>query len=164
MVCPVFAAEAGNRHWLAPKEIKTYIPKNHVRTLMMQHAFKRWSKSLNNKVIFQYVDRPQKAQLIVNFVDVIPNNADRKIGLTKARFLKKSGKMEYAEIYIAEQTVDGKKLGDDSVFTVMIHEIGHAIGISEHSKDPKSVMFPFENDIQEIQKADIKAIAEIYGW
>lgn len=159
---PALATATDSRYWTAPKRIKTYIPPKHNRTEMMKHAFTRWSGRTNNKIVFQYVDNPKSAQVVVHFVTVIPN-ADREIGLTYSRFYP-DGKMAAADIYIAEQTTSGYTLGKDSVFTVMIHEIGHAIGITNHSTDPKSIMYPVENDIQEIQNADVNTLAKIYGW
>jgi predicted Zn-dependent protease len=151
-----------SKKWLYPKQIKTYIPANHRRTEMMKHAFMEWSRLTNNKIIFKYVDNPQTAQVQVFFVSAIPN-ADREIGLTKYSFLQ-NGKLVFAQIYIADKTSKGKDLGKDSVYTVMLHEIGHAIGLSEHSKNPKSIMYPTENDIQEILASDLKTLGNIYGW
>lgn len=150
-----------NRYWSGPKRIKTYIPE-HERSLMMQHAFRRWSKVTDNKIIFQYVKSPKNADIKVYFVNVIPN-ADREIGLTRMTSYY-NGKLVGAEIYIAEKTASGRQLGKDSIFTVMIHEIGHAIGIVNHSSDPLSIMYPVENDVQEIRKSDIDVLSRIYGW
>jgi predicted Zn-dependent protease len=156
-----YSAENVNK-WLYPKQIKTYIPPNHKRTEMMKHAFNEWSRKTNNNVVFRYVDTPQKAQIQVYFVKSIPN-ADREIGLTKYQFLS-TGKMVFAQIYIADKTSSGRNLGNDSVYTVMLHEIGHSIGLSEHSKNPKSIMYPTEDDVQEILSSDLKRLGGIYGW
>jgi len=151
-----------NKRWMYPRQIKTYIPPNHNRTIMMRHAFAEWSRLTNNKFIFKYVTSPQNAQVKVYFVKSIPN-ADREVGLTKFWFTN-TGKMAHADIYIADKTARGRTLGKDAVYTVMLHEIGHAMGISEHSKNPLSIMYPTENDAQEILKSDLKTLAEIYGW
>nr|QGT49716.1 hypothetical protein Melaina855_1030 [uncultured Candidatus Melainabacteria bacterium] len=150
------------RKWQYPTKIKTYIPPNHKRTIMMKHAFAEWSRLTNNKVIFRYVDSPKTAQVIVQFVNVVPN-AEREIGLTKSSY-SGSGHMVRAIIYIAEKTAYGHQLGKDAVYTVMLHEIGHAIGIDEHSKNPLSIMYEIEDDRQEILKSDLKNLANIYGW
>ncbi|MCM1338736.1 MAG: matrixin family metalloprotease [Muribaculaceae bacterium] len=151
-----------NHRWLYPKQLKVYVPPNHKRTIMMKHAFAEWTRLTSEKMVFKYVTSPNYAKIEVYFVDKIPN-ADREIGLTRFRYTS-SGKMVSAQIYIADKTADGRALGKDSVYTVMLHEIGHAIGISQHSSNPLSIMFPYENDAQEILKSDLKTLAEIYGW
>jgi predicted Zn-dependent protease len=162
MICNFAYSTETPKKWLYPKQIKTYIPADHKRSEMMKHAFMEWSRKTNNNVVFKYVDTPQNAQLQVFFVNTIPN-ADREIGLTKSNFLQ-SGKIIRAQIFIAEKTSDGRVLGNDSVYTVMLHEIGHSIGIYEHSKNPKSIMYPTEDDIQEILSSDLKTLGNIYGW
>lgn len=156
------SAKTVNRRWQYPTKIKTYIPQNHKRTIMMKHAFAEWSRLTNNKIIFRYVDSPKYAQVVVEFVNIVPN-AEREIGLTKSTFTS-SGGMLRATIYISEKTSSGYQLGKDAVYTVMLHEIGHAIGIGEHSADPLSIMYPTEDDRQEILKSDLRNLAEIYGW
>lgn len=148
--------------WFNPQYLKAYIQPGNKRTVQMKHAFTEWSQLTQNKFIFYFVDEPQKAQIEVNFVKSIPN-ADREIGLTKTSMLA-TGKMVHAQILIAERTAGGMSLGDDAVYTVMLHEIGHAMGILDHSKDPLSIMYPSENDDQEIAKSDIQTLAKIYSW
>lgn len=154
--------QAANRHWLYPNKIRTYIPPNHKRTVMMKHAFERWTRLTNRKVMFYYVSSPNAAQLKVNFVNKIPN-ADREIGLTQSYFTS-TDKISRAEIFIAENTADGRQLNNDAVFTVMLHEIGHALGIGEHSNNPESIMYATEDDKQEILQSDLQNLYKIYGW
>lgn len=155
------SAKTVNRRWQYPTKIKTYIPQNHKRTIMMKHAFAEWSRLTNNKIVFRYVDSPKNAQIVVLFVNVVPN-ADREIGLAKSSFTS-SGGMLRSTIYIAEKTASGYQLGKDAVYTVMLHEIGHAIGL-EHSENSLSIMYETEDDKQEILKSDLKNLANIYGW
>ena len=160
---PIQAQQPKMGRWQYPNAIKTYIPPNHKRTIMMKHAFAEWSRVTKNKVVFKYVNNPNVAQVVVRFVETIPN-ADREIGLTRTQILS-GNRIISAEILIAEKAVGSRRvLGNDSVYTVMLHEIGHAIGILEHSKNPESIMFPSEDDIQEILQSDLKTLAEIYGW
>lgn len=157
-----FAYAAENGKWFNPKYLKTYVQPGHNRTDMMKRAFAEWSRLTNNRFKFYFVNSPNVAQIEVYFVKSIPN-ADREIGLTRVRGLS-SGKMAHADIYIAERTSNGRILGNDAVYTVMLHEIGHAIGIKEHSNEPLSIMYPTENDAQEILKSDLNKLYKIYGW
>lgn len=159
-----FAAQAAeNRYWLYPNKIKTYIPPNHKRSVMMKHAFDEWTRKTNRRVMFNYVTSPNVAQLKVSFVDKIPN-ADREIGLTNTYFKPSTNKITKAEILIAEKTASGRQLNNDAVYTLMLHEIGHALGIATHSNDPASVMYKYEDDKQEILQSDLKNLSNIYGW
>lgn len=154
------ALSLGIARWTYPTKIKTYIPVNNKRTVMMKHAFQEWTRKTNNKVVFVYVSDPKNAQIEVKFVKVIPN-ADREIGLTKSRFIGNA--YSHADIYIAENTVSGRQLSNDNVYTVMLHEIGHAIGLP-HSGNILSIMYPSEDDRQEIRAIDLEMLSDIYKW
>lgn len=162
VVPEAFATESQNRRWQFPKKIKTYIPPNHKRTQMMKNAFAEWSRKTNNKIVFRYVTSKATADIVVEFVNIVPN-AEREIGLTRSRFIS-GNRLIHSTIYIAEKTSTGVQLGRDAVYTVMLHEIGHAIGLGGHSDDPMSIMYPTEDDRQEISKGDLKWLDEVYGW
>lgn len=158
-----FANAADSIRWRNPKRINVYIPQ-HQRTIMMKHSLEEWTRKTNKKIIFYYVDYPSKADIEIQFVDKIGKvaGADRAIGVTQSKY---SGKYFIkSTIQIASRSPENKKLGDDAVYTVMLHEVGHAIGLLEHSPDKLSIMHAIEDDRQEISKSDLERLQKLYGW
>ena len=147
--------------WQNPKSIKTYIPQNHANSLMMRHAFEEWTRLTNDKIIFVFVKSKDSSQIDVEFVKQIENQSDKAIGLTRRKFYP--NRLVHATVYIADKTQQGKSLNRDEIYTTMLHEIGHAIGL-DHTNDKKSVMYPGVNVIQEIQKADLDTINALYKF
>ncbi|MBQ8167927.1 matrixin family metalloprotease [bacterium] len=154
---PVFSAPA---RWARPQYIKTYIPQKHRNAKMMKEAFSRWTKASNKNVKFYYVNNPKIAQITVHFVDVVPDH-EWSVGLTERRISRRNHTLR-SNIYIASESHDGKILSRDEVFTIMLHEIGHALGLS-HTRNKLSVMYPVEDVSQEILPSDIKNLYRIYG-
>lgn len=156
------SAFANGEGWLNPKDIKTYFPQKHKNTVMMRHAFERWSKVTKDKVIFVYTNNPEDADLEIVF-DKTANyhGSDKAIGVTHKRYIE-GKKIIHATIHIADYTNDGRELSRDEVFTVMLHEIGHAIGL-DHVNDPNSIMNPYCDVIMEITDSDIRQLRLIYG-
>ena len=48
----------------------------------------------------------------------------------------------FAEIDFATTDIKGKVFDDSDIYATAIHEIGHALGISGHSDNPKDIMYP----------------------
>ena len=66
-----------------------------------------------------------------------------------------------AEITVALYRADGRPLTADAVEALLLHEVGHAIGL-HHSADVNSVMFP-RVAVAELSRADTKAAQRLYA-
>ncbi len=159
----VNAAEVQKR-WEDPQHLKVYIQPGLERSEMMKRAFAEWSRLTKNKVVFYYVDSLEKADIDVVFVDRLATNFGRAIGLTDCKYYQSNNHMFHAQIIIPAKATNGRPLTRDDVYTSMLHEIGHAIGIVQHSTNPNNIMYPFIDAKREITKYDLAELYRIYGW
>jgi predicted Zn-dependent protease len=161
------------------RPIKVYIPADSKSTLM-KNAFLQWQERTFSAVWFTFVgnDRKDEANITVHFVDKVTNCGDiSAIGCAHST-IKPNGLYFKNDIYIASKSVT-QLVGDDGtvatktavisneqVYRVMLHEIGHAIGIHQHSNNPNSIMYKYsindKNIPQVLTEEDLKFVYNVY--
>ena len=176
-VAAVFALS--NPRW-DKRPIKVYIPGNTYNSQIMKNAFMQWQTRTYSAVWFSFLgdNKKDEADITVHFVE-----ADTKcgnsaaIGCTHSR-QDYNGFYSHNDIYIASKSVQ-KLVGDDGtvaiktqlisapqLYRVMLHEIGHAIGINQHSNNPNSIMYKYsindENIPQKLTDEDISFVYNVY--
>ena len=162
-----------NVRWKNPKCIKTYIPQNHRHTPMMKRAFAEWSRKTNNRIVFKYVNTQTGADIVVRYVKNISDcgESNNAIGCAKSSYsscTKTACQFRFVYIDIADQTNGGRDLTPKvEIYTTMLHEIGHAIGLGHNDENKYSIMstVPYRSVLkQEIDRDDLNQLAEIYNW
>ena len=155
-------------YWEKPQNIKVYIPP-HKYSVMMKHAFEYWARVTTHRISFVFVDKKDKAQDIVYFTDKLDGDT---VGLMQPyhriyTFPNGTQKIElaYINIYIAENNSRGEPLTKDAVYTIMLHEIGHSLGL-DHTQNTDSVMYPMANGYKnmEVMREDLNHLKRIYKW
>lgn len=166
----VFSAEYPR--WVA-QPISVYIPQYGSFTPLMKKAFTAWQHYSKNLVRFQYVNSPNDAQIQVEFVDFVTNcsNHGHAVGCTQIATRGKNfyksivtiGTKEYAKVYkdglfTSRLQYRQKK----NIYGVMLHEVGHALGLG-HSSNQKSIMFPYDlPTLQYLTKEDLRLLYNKY--
>jgi len=156
--------------WMNTKGLKVYIPPKDMLTTTMTHAFQEWQRKTNNYFSFQFVNTKSTANIEVIFMDSgIPEicKNDGALGCTKVSTLQNhlGTRIRRATVYISRKSNNGRVMSNTQVYTIMLHEIGHALGLG-HTKEPTSIMYAGTNQTmatkQEIQISDLNLLYNLY--
>ena len=162
------------------RPIKVYIPGGSSNSQMMKNAFLQWQTRTYSAVWFTFLgdNKKDEADITVHFVEKDTKCGNlAAIGCTHSR-TNKDGFYTHVDLYIASKAVY-QLIGDDGtvatktslisapqLYRVMLHEIGHAVGIYQHSNDAKSIMYKYSlTDVEVPQKLtedDLKFVYKVY--
>lgn len=162
------------------RPVKVYIPPNHYYTHLMKNAFLQWQDKTKSAVWFVFVNenKQKDAHITVHFVEKNVNcEKENAIGCTHIQTNDEDFYV-HNDIYIASKTTRNKidkngkpekievPISSEQVYRVMLHEIGHAIGIHGHSLNPNSIMYAYsnnnDNNPQTITEEDIQFMHNVY--
>lgn len=143
-------------HWKTGK-ITVYIPKD-PQAAMMRRAFLEWQNLCSSNLNFIFVQKGP-ANIDVVFTEKV-DGTDGPLGSYRLTIQKNF--ITKAEIKIA--TRSKKNYSNNYIYTTMIHEIGHALGLSDTNRQYTGIMYMPISEEQNLTKNDKRKLYKLNGW
>lgn len=155
--------------------IKVYVENTVNAPNYYVYAFARsvliWKTAMKDVLSIKFVNLESEANIVFKVVNnkkyirQVENNEDSILAYTSPTI--KKGKLEKMYIYVYDKGRDNKYYRPYQVLNIAIHEFGHALGISGHSNDASSIMYPLLNAGDEkksafISRTDINTLTLLY--
>lgn len=132
-------AYRGGKKYLRPLGVtRVYIPSDSNFRSLMINAYSEWQSAIGSRVMFSFSGNKQDASDIVVFAQGSASSGVHQGGNCAYKF--SGDTLAGNTITINAYDKDGKPLPKEYVYHVMLHEIGHSIGIMGHSTNPDDVM------------------------
>ncbi len=142
-------------NWVKPV-ISVYIPQGHAYSEMFLHAFQKWENSSFGQLKFQYVTK-----LPADIETVFVSKADgTDEGAGSYTIIVQGGKIIKAQIAIAAVPTE---FSNQMIFTTMLHEIGHALGLADSNRK-LGIMHSPVLETQDLITNDIVKLYRLNGW
>lgn len=154
--------------WENPDNIKVYIMPSGGKEVLFRRAFQIWDNRLI-KIHFSFQTNPDNADIICSYVDFIKKGVAGVTEFPKG-FLQRVTTDELyfnPPVTISIAKVDSnlnRPYTDNELQSIILHEIGHAIGILEHTKNKNDIMFYSTESYKNgnISNRDVNTIKELY--
>ena len=135
--------------------LKVYIQKDSYSD-MMHRAFQKWIDKCSGRLKIEFV-ASSPADIEVNFAKET-DKTDGDIG--SYSLTVKGGHITKAQITIAPNP---EKNSNNLIYTVMLHEVGHALGLSDSTRKLGIMSTPVTEN-QDIINNDIYKLFRLNGW
>jgi len=133
---------------------------------IFKQALTDWEQASGGKVSFEFVTDQSKGQITVAFTHSLRNAITAAEGGHTMIVPDSKGGMIGANISLLTVPLTGDELSPNYARRVDLHEIGHALGLLGHSKNPDDIMFasvlPSTKSVA-LTARDVKTLTMLYG-
>lgn len=147
-------------HW-QKSQITVYVPENSKYTNTVKQAFNTWQTKTMGKLSFRYVPK-SPADIEVIFCEDI-NSPESPIASYNIK-IEGQNEITKGELQLATKGKTITKYSNTYVYTTLLHETGHILGLTHNSRKPSSIRYPEIHEGQTILKLDVMDLYYTYGW
>jgi hypothetical protein len=130
----------------------------------LESALKQWATATNDRIRFQQVS-PDKADMTISWTD------DRKEMMSSnegghTEVMPDDKGIVQVTMKLLTTELDGTVMPDAYAIHLMLHEIGHALGILGHSPNPSDIMYYMINPGDtnaKLSAADVATVLKLYS-
>lgn len=146
-----------------PGSINVYIQPGPNQALAKK-AFSEWESKTSQAVPFVFVDSPTYAKIKVSFVDKLNKNSyNGTFQAGNCSYVFDGKYMGGATLSILTVSPSGQPMTQTALYNVLLHEIGHSIGLLGHSTNPSDAMCTAEKRIGSgLSKRDVNSATTLY--
>ena len=129
---------------------------------LIKDAFADWQHAMNNRLMFIFMNEPTQADITVNWWNQAQVGVEA--GASGLNRVKTCGRyISENDIYLSLHDNNGKPWSPTEMYPFALHEIGHMIGIQEHSDNPDDILAPVVRPQMHITARDIATLQRIYA-
>ncbi len=140
--------------FISPGNVKGY---NDQLKELLKEAFADWEKK-SGTISFKFTDEAASADITCLWVE----EGKRGLSIEVGHAIQKVSGDEIMHATVELETKDANHNQDVELKNVMLHEIGHAIGIRNHSQSAKDIMYFQESSSRELSEADLATLKALY--
>jgi predicted Zn-dependent protease len=111
----------------------------------LSSCFDEWANASNGQISWSRVGQPSQADVVVCWTDTVTERAEgTEAGRTKTfasyNTATNCGTIHGAQMLLLTRLPE-REFSADELRRAYLHEVGHALGIAGHSKDPNDIMY-----------------------
>lgn len=135
-------------------------------------AFRLWSAALDNQLTTVMVPTPAEADITIDWqaqvgqaATISGQSGEGKTiahgGLTQPALSQ--GQLVGMAITLSVQSPNGQPASPRAMASILLHEVGHALGLMGHSSNPSDVMASQNGGLQNLTPNDVATIRDLYN-
>jgi predicted Zn-dependent protease len=131
--------------------------------MLAQKALESWNTALNQRFDFQYVQNSDAADVRIYWRLSAEKDEDGEhttLGVS-CPLLIEGGIMASNDIWMGLHDLDGRVLTEDEIYSTLLHETGHMLGINGHSRKKYDLMAE-ASEVTTITPREARTLEKVY--